>query len=275
MAQQSSAGPNHLLIITGGQPHYMQNANITPHIAARIANHGLKWVQGFVGKHTRLRTRARYDTDRQASSQLRSMDQCELRGGWHPHRLQRPGRRHDSDALAGYGGQHRNLWEVHERISGLREELRRLFQRRPRSAPPGWDRFVVILAEDGDSTPREWLVNRHGEEWRPEWPRTDTALIRSELIDWVTAPEQLSAPWLALMTTQSPHDPYTASPEHATISMGCSSPTGAATTKPTCRTSPENSGLSRTSRTPGAWGMASLGTGMRASWKRFVTWMTP
>jgi N-acetylglucosamine-6-sulfatase len=81
--------------------------------------------------------------------------------------------------------------------------------------PPGWDRFIVILAEDGDSTPREWLVNRHGEEWRPEWPRTDTALIRSELIDWVTAPEQVSAPWLALMTTQSPHDPYTASPKHA------------------------------------------------------------
>ena len=46
MAQQSSAGPNHLLIITDDQPHYMQNANITPHIAARIANYGLKWVQG-------------------------------------------------------------------------------------------------------------------------------------------------------------------------------------------------------------------------------------
>jgi acyl-CoA synthetase (AMP-forming)/AMP-acid ligase II len=46
MAQQSSAGPNHLLIITDDQPHYMQNANITPHIAASIANHGLKWVQG-------------------------------------------------------------------------------------------------------------------------------------------------------------------------------------------------------------------------------------
>jgi arylsulfatase A-like enzyme len=81
--------------------------------------------------------------------------------------------------------------------------------------PPGWDRFVIILAEVGDSTPREWFVNRHGEEWRPSWPRTDTALIRSELIDWVTAPEQVSAPWLALMTPQSPHDPYTASPEHA------------------------------------------------------------
>jgi arylsulfatase A-like enzyme len=46
MAQQSGAGPNHLLIITDDQPHYMQNANITPHIAARIANYGLKWVQG-------------------------------------------------------------------------------------------------------------------------------------------------------------------------------------------------------------------------------------
>jgi hypothetical protein len=56
--------------------------------------------------------------------------------------------------------------------------------------PPGWDRFVIILAEDGDSRPREWFVNRHGEEWRPEWPRTDTALIRSELIDWVTAPSK-------------------------------------------------------------------------------------
>ena len=39
-----------------------------------------------------------------------------------------------------------------------------------RAVPPGWDRFVVILAEDGDSTPREWLVNRHGEEWRPSGP---------------------------------------------------------------------------------------------------------
>ena len=64
MAQQSSAGPNHLLIITDDQPHYMQNANITPHIAARIANYGLKWVQGLVGKHTRLRTCSHYDTDK-------------------------------------------------------------------------------------------------------------------------------------------------------------------------------------------------------------------
>jgi hypothetical protein len=127
--------------------------------------------------------------------------------------------------------------------------------------PPGWERFVVILVQDADSsTPREWLVNRHAEEWRPQWPRTDTALIRSELIAWVTAPEQLSAPWLALMATQSPHDPYSASPSMHTISMWCSSPTGEVTTKPTCRTSPKNSGLSRTSRTPGAWGMASLGT---------------
>ena len=92
---------------------------------------------GFVGKHTRLRTCARYDTDRQASSQPRSVDQRQLRGGWQPHRLQRPRGRHDSDALAGYGGQHRNLWEVPERISWLREELRRLFQRHPRSAPSG------------------------------------------------------------------------------------------------------------------------------------------
>ena len=35
MAQQSSAGPNHLLIITDDQPHYMQNANITPPQSAK------------------------------------------------------------------------------------------------------------------------------------------------------------------------------------------------------------------------------------------------
>ena len=215
MAQQSSAGPNHLLIITDDQPHYMQNANITPHIAARIANYGLKWVQGsWANIPVCGPARATILTGKLAHNHGVWTNASYEGGGIHTAfkdlegdtiatRLQAMG------VNTGIFGKYQNGYPGYVKNSDGSFNATRAVP------PPGWDRFVIILAEDGDSTPREWFVNRHGEEWRPTWPRTDTALIRSELIDWVTAPEQVSAPWLALMTPQSPHDPYTASPEHA------------------------------------------------------------
>ncbi len=87
MAQQSSAGPNHLLIVTDDQPHYMQNANITPHIAARIENYGLKWVQGsWANIPVCGPARATILTGKLAHNHG-VWTNASYEGGWHPHRL--------------------------------------------------------------------------------------------------------------------------------------------------------------------------------------------
>jgi N-acetylglucosamine-6-sulfatase len=214
MAQNSSAGPNHLLIITDDQPHFMQNASITPKIAAQIANAGLKWVQGsWANIPVCGPARATIFTGKLAHNHGVWTNASYEGGGIHTAfkdleddtiatRLKAKGVR------CGIFGKYQNGYPAYVKNSdGSFNEGRAV-------PPPGWDRFVIILAEDGDAE-ETFRVNRHGVEWRPTWANTDTALISSEIRNWLTASEQLSAPWFAIMATQSPHDPYRPSLEHA------------------------------------------------------------